>query len=323
VGAWITTHTITHLAEINEVTLRAMKLRKGVSAQTRINDMAAVSSFLGYLVERRILSSNPLQGMSCPQRDIRMPRVLTPEQAQALLEAARTEAGGRLLRYFALCLLAGLRPGEAAALDPAQVNTGPGGRIAVVTSKRRRRGRAVPVNAPFRAWWKVAPPTPAPLFDWVRDRVAFDAIRTRAGLIERGQGGDRKRLKIRLWQDDICRHTWISWRLAETQNEAQVALEAGTSVHMIHEHYLQWLDARAVKALARIRPESSIATGRKSTNPRPRPPRAGLLRRAPAAQTVVGARARAGCRRHVACPRPAECTTAPRSRSAAATRGED
>jgi len=49
VGAWITTHTITHLAEINEVTLRAMKLRKGVSAQTRINDMAAVSSFLGYL----------------------------------------------------------------------------------------------------------------------------------------------------------------------------------------------------------------------------------------------------------------------------------
>lgn len=84
--------------------------------------------------------------------------------------------------------------------------------------------------------------------------MAFDQIREQAGLIQRGTGGDRKKLTLRLWQDDICRHTWISWRLAELKDEAQVALEAGTSVQMIHEHYLQWLDGKSVKALAGMRP---------------------------------------------------------------------
>lgn len=255
VKAWLDREKLTTVASITDAALRSLKLRKGVSAQTRINDMAAVSSFLSYLtVDRRILAANPLTGMSRPTRDIRMPRVLTPEQAKALLAAAQEVDGGRLLRYFTLCLLAGLRPGEAARLDPAAVVLTRGGRISVTLSKRRRRGRAVPISATFRAWWAAAPETPAPLFDWERDRVAFDQIREQAGLIQRGTGGDRKKLTLRLWQDDICRHTWISWRLAELKDEAQVALEAGTSVQMIHEHYLQWLDNKSVKALAGMRP---------------------------------------------------------------------
>lgn len=255
VKAWLDREKLTTVTSINDAALRGLKMRKGVSAQTRINDMAAVSSFLSYLtVDRRILAANPMAGMSRPTRDIRMPRVLTPDQAKALLEAAQQVEDGRLLRYFTLCLLAGLRPGEAARLDPAAVVMTRGGRISVTLSKRRRRGRAVPISPTFRAWWSAAPQTPAPLFDWERDRVAFDEIRERAGLIQRGTGGDRKKLVVRLWQDDICRHTWISWRLAELKDEAQVALEAGTSVQMIHEHYLQWLDAKSVKALAAMRP---------------------------------------------------------------------
>lgn len=128
VKAWLVRENLTTVASINDTALRALKLRKGVSAQTRINDMAAVSSFLSYLtVDRRILAANPLAGMSRPTRDIRMPRVLTPDQAKALLEAAQLVEGGRLLRYFVLCLLAGLRPGEAARLDPAAVVTTRGG----------------------------------------------------------------------------------------------------------------------------------------------------------------------------------------------------
>lgn len=255
IRAWLVANRLTTVRDISDESLRSLKLRKGVSAQTRINDMAAVSSFLSYLAtERRILAANPLAGMARPARDLRTPRVLTPEQAGALLRAAQEVEGGRLLRYFTLCLLAGLRPGEAARLDPAAVVLTRGGRISVTLSKRRRRGRAVPISPTFRAWWTVAPQTPAPLFDWDRDRVAFDEIRQQAGLIQRGTGGDRKKLTLRLWQDDICRHTWISWRLAELKDEAQVALEAGTSVQMIHEHYLQWLDAKSVKALAGMRP---------------------------------------------------------------------
>ncbi|MBS0229468.1 MAG: hypothetical protein JSS23_12360 [Proteobacteria bacterium] len=257
IAAWITRERIGTLADVTDATLLALKQRRNVSAQTRINDMAAVSSLLSWVVnERRLLPVNPLTSISRPTVDVRVPRVLEPEQARALLEAARTQGEGRLLRYFVLCLLAGLRPSEAARVNPQDVMTGRDGFVRVIKSKRRRRLRQVAISAAFRAWWKAAPETPMPLYDQDRDRALFDAIRESAGLIQRGRGGDRKRLVGNRWQNDICRHTWISLRLHQTKDEAAVALEAGTSVQQIHEHYLDWLTPAAARALAALRPQA-------------------------------------------------------------------
>ena len=60
------------------------------------------------------------------------------------------------------------------------------------------------------------------------------------------------------WEPDILRHTWMSARLAEVKNEAQVALEAGTSVDMIHAHYLSLTSAAEARALAALRPEKGL-----------------------------------------------------------------
>jgi len=39
------------------------------------------------------------------------------------------------------------------------------------------------------------------------------------------------------WKHTALRHSFISYRVAQTQNVAQVALEAGNSPQMIFRHY--------------------------------------------------------------------------------------
>jgi hypothetical protein len=68
-------------------------------------------------------------------------------------------------------------------------------------------------------------------------------------------GQNRRRIARSQWQEDILRHTWISARLATTQDEAKTALEAGTSIGMIHAHYHSLTTRQAAAALWSIRPQ--------------------------------------------------------------------
>lgn len=249
---WAVDAKLGTLGEITEEVITDLKIRPGVAAQTRRNDMAAASSFFSYLVkDRRVLAGNPLQGVSRPTVDLRTPRTFTPEQARALLESALRHGGGRLARYFILCLMAGLRPSEAAAVDPSNVVLSHREKfVRVLAGKRRGHRRNVPLSTAFQAWWQIAPAHELPLYDQNRDRYLFDLIRRDAGLIP----PLGKRDEQRIWQDDICRHTWISARLAVTQDEAQVALEAGTSRTMIHMHYLDWLTLQVAQEILTMRP---------------------------------------------------------------------
>jgi len=266
VAAWAVRERIVTLADITDDALLALRQRRGVGARTKINDMAAVSSFLSWLRERRLRGANELLDMSRPRTDGRIPRVLRPDQVRALLVAAAEVADGRLLRYFVLLLLAGLRPSEAAQIQPDQVRLAAEPPfVRVLRGKKRNRPRPAPVLANFAAWWTLRPwPADAegallPLFrpESRPDLDAFDAVRERAKLIVRRRNpATRKHVLVRSdWQEDICRHTWISVRMQQTKDEARVAYEAGTSVDMIHGHYLDTLDDDAVAAIEETVPQ--------------------------------------------------------------------
>ena len=51
-----------------------------------------------------------------------------------------------------------------------------------------------------------------------------------------------------LWKHNALRHSFISYRVAQTQNVAQVALEAGNSPGMIFKHYHELVRPDAAKA---------------------------------------------------------------------------
>ena len=50
------------------------------------------------------------------------------------------------------------------------------------------------------------------------------------------------------WKHNALRHSFISYRVAETQNVAQVALEAGNRPQMIFKHYRELVRPAEAKA---------------------------------------------------------------------------
>jgi hypothetical protein len=63
------------------------------------------------------------------------------------------------------------------------------------------------------------------------------------------------------WKHNALRHSFISYRVAETQNVAQVALEAGNSPQMIFKHYRELVRPAEAKAWFGIVPAVRAAAG--------------------------------------------------------------
>lgn len=256
VRAWIRDQAIATLGDIRREKVMPLRARPGVSARTRLADMSAVSTFCDWLVGEKWLAQNPLDGVPRPEADATTARVLTAAQVRALLDAARTHGDGRLLRYFALAIFAGLRPGEIERLRPEHLRAeGKSPIVRVVGGKRRQRVRVIPILPVLRAWLAVAP-VHWPISDLARkDRRLFDAVRQAAGLIEwKGSLTGRRETVRSDWQDDICRHTFISLRMAMTHDEGLVALEAGNTPDVIHAHYLSMIDDKEMRAMLSVRP---------------------------------------------------------------------
>ena len=61
------------------------------------------------------------------------------------------------------------------------------------------------------------------------------------------------------WKHNALRHSFISYRVAETQDVAKVSLEAGNSPQMIFKHYRELVQPKEAKAWFSIKPEMSKA----------------------------------------------------------------
>lgn len=239
VDRWIREQEIKTTADITRTTALATRSRPGIQANSRTAEMAALSAFFEWLRTEGWIPANPLRGERRPKTDAIEIRTLDADQVRRLLTAARTMGKGRLLRYFAIAVFSGLRPSEIERLTPERIKlTGRQPIIRVVGGKRRQRVRAVPVLPPLKAWLKIAPAhTGAP---HTHDRKLFARIRKAAGMED--------------WQADIMRHTFVSLRMAMTNDENLVAMEAGNSPDVIHAHYLSLMTRAEAKRLLAVRP---------------------------------------------------------------------
>ena len=66
---------------------------------------------------------------------------------------------------------------------------------------------------------------------------------------KKSEGGSQKsEIAEFKWKHNALRHSFISYRVAQVQNVAQVALEAGNSPQMIFQHYRELVRPDAAKA---------------------------------------------------------------------------
>jgi len=117
-----------------------------------------------------------------------------------------------------------LRRAEIERLRWEDVNLSRGFITVGAQNAKTGKRRLVPVCAALREWLAPVAKPAGPLAPTMNLRKRFDAVRKTAGLLAK-------------WEGNELRHSYASYRLAETQNAAQTALELGNSPSVLQSHY--------------------------------------------------------------------------------------
>lgn len=210
---------------------RAGKL---LEAQTRRNDLAAVSAFCSHLLDRRKIDHHPLKGLRRPHVPWKPPAIFTTEECGRLLGAARAMEYDDVLGTVAVMLFAGLRPSE---LEHTRIFYGARPVVRVEGGKLRGRANRIVALGPAAVAWLKAAGSPARVGEMTKH--ARNRLMAAAGLT---------------WKVDILRHTCISNRAEIVNNDGQLAKDAGTSEAMIARHYRRLVTRKEAMAWAALRP---------------------------------------------------------------------
>ena len=189
----------------------------------------------GYVIK----GSNPVADTEAITANGGAIEIYSPAEITALLQAASKD----FLPVLALCAFAGLRSAEAERLEWSNVDLA-GGFIHVASDKAKTRSRRlVPIQPNLSAW--LAPYAGQMGKVWKHGPSLIRAAR--AATVEAARVP---------WKDNGLRHSFISYRLADTQDAARVALEAGNSPGVVFKHYRELVKPDAAKAWFSITPDA-------------------------------------------------------------------
>jgi integrase len=164
--------------------------------------------------------------------------IFTPLEMAALIKAASKE----LLPALCLGAFAGLRSAEIERLDWKNVDLA-AGLIEVAAEKTKTRSRRlVPILPNLAAW--LTPYCRRKGRVWNGNQL--DLSEARAVVVKKSGVA---------WKNNGLRHSFISYRLAQIQNAAQVSLEAGNSPAMVFQNYRELVKPEAATAWFAIAPE--------------------------------------------------------------------
>jgi len=228
--------------------LRSLRAKGGVeraTAKTWNNYRADLSSFFSWSrdLRRRWILANPCEGVTKIKLDgTGEPARLSIWKTARLMRDAETRHEGKLARYFALALFAGIRPGPEGELYKLAKHPE---RDRLIDLKRgiitippevskTRQKRQIVIRPALRAWLEATGPEILPTNS---DRFLKE-MRKRHGLTH-----------------DVLRHSFISFHVAAFRSVGDAALEAGNSEGVIKKHYLNLASVTQGNAFWRIAPK--------------------------------------------------------------------
>jgi integrase len=207
---------------------------KPIAPRSRNNFLSAIRTLFVFAAEREYLPvgydhHEKVKFMADGEGEI---EVYTADELERLLAAAPAE----LVPCIAIGAFAGLRSAEIERLDWKDTkleNDVILVREKTVKGERNKTGkRTVPVQPNLKLW--LAPHAKTEGSVWINGHdYYYQAQRAAAAntKTDRREGV--------LWKHNGLRHSYISYRVRQTQDLPKVALEAGNSVQMIKKHYLE------------------------------------------------------------------------------------
>lgn len=205
-------------------------LRKTTHPRTRNNKRGQILTFLRWLQDRELVSQAIQWRLTRANIKRGEPSILTPKQMQAILEFEQRDNSMRempMVPYLALGAFAGLRTKEIQRLDWSAIDFKRGlihVGIEVVKQHRSAKPRIVPAQPNLLAWIKPFAKESGPVVEHSNLSSALLKLAKSAGVD---------------WDKNALRHSYTSYRVASTQNEAQVATEIGDLVTTMKRHYKQ------------------------------------------------------------------------------------
>lgn len=204
------------------------------------NFMRAINSVFSLAVKQGKVRENPVSRVEAPKVVRSAPKVLKPAELHALL----TAASQRLRPLLVLQAFAGVRRAEAERLTWAHIHLEtqePCVELpSEITKTNRRRSVSLPTNAV--AWLKALP----------RDQEGALGISASSYRDDLTQAA--KIAKI-TWDENLLRHSYGSYRLAQIKNAAQVAEEMGNSPQVVRTHYQNLVRPEVVADYWQITPD--------------------------------------------------------------------
>lgn len=213
-------------------------LREGnLAPVTRNNRLTVLRLLFNFAKQRSYLPRSEVTEAECVSKvkpGATETRIFKPEDFSKLLFAAPL----RLIPLLALGGFSGLRAAELSRLDWKAVDLQR--RVIELRAGQAKTAsrRVIPISDNLALWLGLAERVGRVIPDQ-------DLFRQATALA--------RKLEIE-WPRNILRHSFISYRVAETQDVNQVALEAGNSPAIIFKHYRELVDGDAAKEWFSIEP---------------------------------------------------------------------
>jgi integrase len=227
-----------------------------VSSRSKNNARATIGAFFKFCKERGWLPRDH-EGIELVPKFKEKPTDITiysPWEVTQFLNHSRPE----MVPFLAIGAFAGLRSAEIERLDWSEVHLADKFIEIKAAKAKTASRRIVPISTNLAKWLKdhakdegrVVP------FDNVNKQIGWLVEDTNQALKEAAEkdGKDPEKAKKVKWKKNALRHSFISYRVAETQDVAKVALEAGNSPQIIFQHYRELVQPKEAKAWFGIKP---------------------------------------------------------------------
>jgi len=244
------------IASIGMTDIEAFLTKLPVATGTKNTIRTDCVTLWSYAIKAGWAKENEAQKVDVLADDLEAVEVLTPSEADDLMRAAKDDVA----TYYALGLFAGLRTDEIERIDWQHIKLDEDHiEVTAATAKRtKKRGRArrlVPITPNLKAWLlTVEKDKRTGTIQGPNFRRRELAARNAAGFGPADKESEKKGAKLKDWPRNVMRHSFVSYRLADTQNTAKTALESGHREQVLFDHYREVVTPKAAEKYFGIMP---------------------------------------------------------------------
>jgi site-specific recombinase XerD len=231
--------------------------KKSISPQSYRNFRAVLHSLFAFAAKRNYCANNPVSATEKIDRGEKDIEVFTPVEIERLLESARVNHPD-YLPCLAIGAFAGLRSAEIERLDWADVDLVKKQIVLARTKTKTASRRVVPILDNLLAW--LQPYASRTGLVWTQGPECFYKRQQSIAAATEVKADESKGIKAQKpvpWKANALRHSYASYRYAQTGDAGKVAGEMGNSAAVIFGHYRELVkDTKQAERWFAVKPES-------------------------------------------------------------------